>query len=195
MLRGPGDRHRDPEEDGDDDERHPIGREDAQEAVARVRADVAGALPGERGGDHRPVQQETGDQEEHLHAGVHPREVVANHPRVMRERHPHPAELERGRERGVVEHDHERRDRTQPVEAREATLEVRLLLVHQVCFTSGRNHCRNGRSRRRFIGRSSQYHDTVAVKTLIATAMLVITTKFACSGTLLVHCIALSVQP
>ena len=47
-----------------------------------------GVLPGERGGDHRPVQQETGDQEEHLHAGVHPREVVADHPRVVRERAP-----------------------------------------------------------------------------------------------------------
>ena len=131
-----GNRHVHADEQRDADERHPVRRVDAQEAMPRVGAQVARGPVGERGRHHRPVEQEARDQEEDLDADVHVQEVGPDVPDVPGERDAQPALVERGRERRVVQHDEQRRARPQAVEAREPLVRGNGGRAHRITLTT-----------------------------------------------------------
>ena len=114
------DRHRDPDEQGDAHERDPVGRVDAQEPMPRVRArDRAGRRPANAAATIGRYSRKPEIRKKISTPTSMSREVVADGATWWVNGMRTPAQLERGRECRVVEHHEDRRERTEPVEARE----------------------------------------------------------------------------
>ena len=94
----------------DDDGQHdPVRRVDPQEAAPQERAGGGRGSVVQVGEDERPVEQEAGEHEEDCDAAVHAGEERTEDVRAVRA----------AGERDVDQHDGERGERAQPVEARE----------------------------------------------------------------------------